>query len=193
MPATYRDLFLHRRYAEPISLPLFLRKANRDLANSPCRTIYGQHAGKNYKRLAESGHRRRIVGNNEVSVAELINQVLRLDRYRCAPDSIEVGLVHVDFGARDGGFRNVSVEFDVPACKLAPGFNSYVASLTHSDPSGRSTRTVICPYSTPSGCLGPSIKGILKTLPPEAVLRSTLAALVFHPMVNGYFQPPKIG
>lgn len=74
----------------------------------------GQHTAKYHERLANADQEWNVVGNNQLSAAEVIHQVARLDD-QCRPsDRVQESLVDLDIGAADGGVWDGGVVFDIP-------------------------------------------------------------------------------
>lgn len=105
--------------AFPSSYPLFLVKSNLDVANRPGSKVHGHQARKDDNRLAQRGEKRRLVGNDEVAVAELIDQVHCLDGDRGAANSVEICLDEVDRRFGNRRLRDIGKELDVPVNWLA--------------------------------------------------------------------------
>lgn len=70
-----------------------LGKPNLHLAHDPCAHENAHHAAKDDERLPQRYRGRDVVGDDEIAVAELVNQVASLDVNGCTPNGVEVGLV----------------------------------------------------------------------------------------------------
>lgn len=103
---------------EHLSALLLPREPDLYPANNPPSHKHADHAEEHDNRLPQAGRQRVVVGDDDLTVPELVHKVLRLDGYRCAADGVQVGLLGADGRLDDRGLGDVCVVLDVPKCKL---------------------------------------------------------------------------
>jgi hypothetical protein len=74
---------------------------------------HGDGAAEDNQRLAQRRQQRVVVGDDQLAVAEVVDQVARLDDERRAAERVEERLVDLDAGLGNGLGRDRGVELDV--------------------------------------------------------------------------------
>lgn len=86
-------------------LPLPTRRIELELnpPNQPRRDKHCNATSEDNSRLAQHRRQRHVVRDNQLAVAEVVDQIACAQDQRRAPDRVEVGAVQGDLGRVEGG------------------------------------------------------------------------------------------
>ena len=100
----------------PLGSHLFLgSELEVDEAEKPQAHKNGHGTAEHNDRLAQDRRHRVVVGDGEITVSEVIDQVATLDDEGCTADGIQEGLVNLHAGFGDRGLGDSGGPLDVPA------------------------------------------------------------------------------